>query len=71
VTKPLPGQLRAGAHSDYGSLTILATENRPGGLQARNAAGEWVGAPAMDRACSFDKKDVRLPEFRLEVWQGW
>ncbi|HEX4616218.1 MAG TPA: 2OG-Fe(II) oxygenase family protein, partial [Stellaceae bacterium] len=47
VTKPLPGQLRAGAHSDYGSLTILATEDRPGGLQARNAAGEWVDVPAI------------------------
>ncbi|HEX3538495.1 MAG TPA: 2-oxoglutarate and iron-dependent oxygenase domain-containing protein, partial [Stellaceae bacterium] len=47
VTRPLPGQLRAGAHSDYGSLTILATEDRPGGLQARNAAGEWVDVPAI------------------------
>ena len=47
VTKPLPAQLRAGAHSDYGSLTILATEDRPGGLQARNAAGEWVDVPAI------------------------
>jgi phenylpropionate dioxygenase-like ring-hydroxylating dioxygenase large terminal subunit len=33
--------------------------------------GQLVGAPAMDRACNFDKKEVRLPEFRLEVWQGW
>jgi isopenicillin N synthase-like dioxygenase len=44
---PGPGQLRAGAHSDYGSLTILATENRPGGLQACNAAGAWVDVPAI------------------------
>ena len=39
---PLPGQLRAGAHSDYGCLTILRSENAPGGLQVRNRAGEWV-----------------------------
>jgi 2OG-Fe(II) oxygenase superfamily len=44
---PQPGQLRAGAHSDYGSLTILATENRPDGLQACNAAGAWVDVPAI------------------------
>ena len=33
----LPGQLRSGAHSDYGSLTILRIEDAPGGLQVRNA----------------------------------
>jgi len=45
TTRPLPGQLRAGAHSDYGSLTILAAEDKPGGLQVCNAAGDWVDVP--------------------------
>ena len=39
---PLPGQTRAGAHSDYGTLTILLSENRPGGLLVRDRAGAWV-----------------------------
>ena len=42
---PQPGQLRAGAHSDYGSLTILKTEDKPGGLQVYNQASEWVDVP--------------------------
>jgi isopenicillin N synthase-like dioxygenase len=45
---PEPGQLRAGAHTDYGTLTILRTENAPGGLQVRNRAGEWVDVPAVE-----------------------
>jgi isopenicillin N synthase-like dioxygenase len=39
---PPAGQLRAGAHSDYGALTILKAENVPGGLQVLNRAGQWV-----------------------------
>ena len=41
----MPEQLRAGAHSDYDSLTILATEDKPGGLQVFNASGAWVDIP--------------------------
>jgi isopenicillin N synthase-like dioxygenase len=45
TTPPKPGQLRVGAHADYGSLTILKAEANPGGLEVRNAIGEWVTVP--------------------------
>jgi isopenicillin N synthase-like dioxygenase len=46
---PTAGQLRAGAHSDYGALTILRAENAPGGLQVLNRLGQWVDvAPVGD-----------------------
>jgi isopenicillin N synthase-like dioxygenase len=46
---PAAGQLRAGAHSDYGALTIVKAENVPGGLEVLNRAGQWVAvAPVAD-----------------------
>ncbi|WP_029008792.1 isopenicillin N synthase family dioxygenase [Azospirillum halopraeferens] len=42
TTPPAPGQLRAGAHTDYGLLTILNGENTPGGLQVLTRGGDWI-----------------------------
>ncbi|MFI4988950.1 MAG: isopenicillin N synthase family dioxygenase, partial [Alphaproteobacteria bacterium] len=39
---PVPGQLRAGEHTDYGLLTILNGENAPGGLQLETRTGAWL-----------------------------
>lgn len=41
---PLPGQLRAGAHTDYGILTVLLTDQAAGGLQVHTRAGQWIDA---------------------------
>jgi isopenicillin N synthase-like dioxygenase len=41
ITPPEPGQLRAGAHTDYGSLTILAPTEAPAGLQVQDKSGAW------------------------------
>ncbi len=43
--QPLDGQQRAGAHSDYGSLTILLPQAGSSGLQIR-WDGQWVDVPA-------------------------
>jgi isopenicillin N synthase-like dioxygenase len=42
--RPEPGQLRLGAHTDYGSLTLLYQDATPGGLQI-SRDGVWVDAP--------------------------
>lgn len=60
VDEPLPGQLRAGAHSDYGSLTILRQEDRPGGLQVRNHQGEWVDAQPAPGSFTINIGDLMM-----------
>ncbi len=41
---PRPGQLRGGAHTDFGSLTLLDTFPSARGLQVRNGA-DWEDVP--------------------------
>ena len=33
--------------------------------------GRLVNAPAMERTCDFDKKTIRLPQFKVEIWLGF
>lgn len=55
---PLPGQLRAGVHTDYGFMTILRSEASPGGLQVRTRAGEWLDAPSIEGAYVINIADA-------------
>jgi isopenicillin N synthase-like dioxygenase len=43
---PQPGQVRAGEHSDYGSITLLF-QDEIGGLEIQTTAGQWIAAPAI------------------------
>ena len=45
--QPLPGQLRAGAHTDYGTLTILRTAPGVTGLQTQSPDGGWSDVDAV------------------------
>lgn len=45
-TPPEPGQLRLGAHTDYGSLTLLHQDDAAGGLQVFKD-GEWHDVAAI------------------------
>jgi isopenicillin N synthase-like dioxygenase len=39
---PLPGQLRAGTHTDYGIMTFVRGDDTPGGLQVEHRQGGWI-----------------------------
>jgi isopenicillin N synthase-like dioxygenase len=57
---PAPGQLRAGAHTDYGAITILAVEDAPGGLQVRTRAGDWIDAPVVPQGFIVNIGDLMM-----------
>jgi len=40
--RPLPGQLRASPHTDFGTLTIVCQNSEQGGLQILNKDDEWL-----------------------------
>jgi isopenicillin N synthase-like dioxygenase len=53
--KPLPGQLRAGTHTDYGIMTFVRGDDTPGGLQVKHRSGEWIDVhiPPDDFVCNI------------------
>ncbi|KAG8763800.1 hypothetical protein FRC12_008401, partial [Ceratobasidium sp. 428] len=57
------GEIRAGAHSDYGSLTLLFQKSL-GGLQIKLPNGEWLDAPVVDDAVLVNIGDL------FDFWSG-
>ncbi|MDQ6437709.1 2OG-Fe(II) oxygenase family protein [Mesorhizobium sp. LHD-90] len=55
---PKHGQLRAGAHTDYGSLTILLPQPGSSGLQIYTPEGEWREVPPVDGAFVINIGDL-------------
>lgn len=55
---PAPRQMRAAAHSDYGSVTIVRQEEAPGGLQVFTKDGDWVPVPVVPGALVVNLGDL-------------
>jgi isopenicillin N synthase-like dioxygenase len=64
---PLPGQLRAGAHTDYGSLTIVKPDNAPGGLQVMTKEGTWMDVPNLEHGFVVNLGDL-MAEWTNDRW---
>lgn len=61
--QPAPDQFRGGAHTDYGSITLLATDGVPG-LQLQDRDGSWTATPAVPGAFHVNTGDM------LAHWSG-
>lgn len=65
-----PGQLRAGAHTDYGTLTILRQDDAPGGLQVLDPRTDrWVPVPADPRAFVVNLGDL-MQQWTNDRWRS-
>ncbi|UQX04364.1 2-oxoglutarate and iron-dependent oxygenase domain-containing protein [Streptomyces sp. RerS4] len=64
VGPPLPGQFRIGAHTDFGTVTVLDREPGAGGLQIHTDAEGWQDAPYDPAALTVNIGDL------LARWTG-
>ena len=55
---PLPGQLRAAAHTDYGTVTILKPGDSVGGLQFADAHDNWHDVPVISGSFVVNQGDL-------------
>jgi isopenicillin N synthase-like dioxygenase len=67
--EPKSGQLRAGAHTDYGSLTILSPSISPGGLQVCDRSGVWEEVPQAEDAFVINLGDL-MAQWTNDRWRS-
>lgn len=67
-TAPRPGQLRAGAHTDYGTLTLLR-QDAVGGLQVADSQGRWVKVDSLPGALVVNIGDL-MARWTNDRWRS-
>ena len=59
ITEPLlPGQLRSGAHTDFGTMTLLFHHGSAEGLEILRPNGTWLHAPSVAGAAIVNVGDL-------------
>jgi isopenicillin N synthase-like dioxygenase len=61
-SSPAPGQLRAGEHTDFGSLTILLQDDRPRGLQVQTLTQGWCDVQPVPDSFTINIGDL------MQLW---
>lgn len=67
--RALPSQLRAGEHSDYGTLTVLLPGPGAGGLQVLRADGTWIDVQPVSGAFVVNLGDM-MQRWTNDRWRS-
>jgi isopenicillin N synthase-like dioxygenase len=54
----LPGQIRSGAHTDFGTITLLLHSGSSEGLEIQRPDGTWLHAPSLPGAAIINAGDL-------------
>lgn len=65
---PQDGSTRAGAHTDYGTLTVLRLDDEPG-LQVESLDGHWIDVAAPDGALVVNLGDL-MQRWTNDRWRS-
>ena len=65
---PQPGQLRAGAHTDYGTVTVLRADDAPGGLEVL-VADRWTAVPLVSDSLIINLGDA-MARWTNDRWRS-
>ena len=66
---PAPGQLRAGAHTDYGAITVLRGDPGVSGLEVETVDGAWMPVSFVEDTFVVNLGD-QLAMWSNDVWRS-
>jgi isopenicillin N synthase-like dioxygenase len=69
ASEPVPGQLRCGAHTDFGAITLLRAEANPGGLEVLTRDGAWEVVPIAPNSYIVNIGDL-MKRWTNDLWES-
>jgi len=70
IAPPVAMQLRASAHTDFGTLTMLLAEDKPGGLQVQKSDATWLDVVPPEPGCYIVNIGDLMARWTNDRWRS-